>query len=328
MLRSLALVFLCAAIAAPIGATESTEPAGETGPSPEVENLAAFARLYGYVRFFHPSDEAAAIDWDRFAILGVIRVREVPPAGDLLTVMEDLFEPIAPAVRIFPTGGAPEPVPEPENASELTPIAWQHLGVRLPGSPTGFLSKRTNREARFSREVVFGPISQGVDANPYRGKTVRLTAALRASVEGPGNQAQMWLRVDREGGDVGFFDNMDDRPVKDDRWRECEIVGDVAVDAERLLFGFFLLGRGTLMADNVRLSVSDGNGDWVPVEIANPMFEDGVLGESPPGWFGRAPGYVFATADRSPFEGTRSLSISVEPDEVVAEDLFEARPEV
>ena len=25
----------------------------------EVENLRAFAKLYGYVRFFHPSDEAA-----------------------------------------------------------------------------------------------------------------------------------------------------------------------------------------------------------------------------------------------------------------------------
>ena len=328
MLRRLSLVFLCVASVAPIGATEVAEPPDATWPSAEVENLAAFARLYGYVRFFHPSDEAAAIDWDRFAILGVIRVREVPLAGDLLTVMERLFEPIAPAVQIFPTGGTPEPVPEPEKASELTPIAWQHLGVRLPGSPTGFLSKRTYREARFSRDVVFGPISQVVDATPYRGKTVRLVAALRASVEGPGNQAQMWLRIDREGGDVGFFDNMDDRPVTDDRWRECEIVGEVPVDAERLLFGFFLLGRGVLMADYVRLSVSDGDGDRVPVEIANPLFEDGALGAAPPGWFGNAPGYLFATTDRSPFEGNRSLSISVEPDEVVTEDLFDAHPGV
>ena len=27
-------------------------------------NLKAFAKLYGYVRFFHPSDEASDINWD------------------------------------------------------------------------------------------------------------------------------------------------------------------------------------------------------------------------------------------------------------------------
>jgi hypothetical protein len=31
-----------------------------------IEQLRAFAKLYGYVRFFHPSDEAAELDWDSF----------------------------------------------------------------------------------------------------------------------------------------------------------------------------------------------------------------------------------------------------------------------
>ena len=46
----------------------------DSEPQP-VSDLAAFARLYGLVRFFHPSDEASAIDWDRFAVHGVERVR-------------------------------------------------------------------------------------------------------------------------------------------------------------------------------------------------------------------------------------------------------------
>ena len=33
-------------------------------PTPRtVQNLETFARLYGYVRYFHPSNEAAAINW-------------------------------------------------------------------------------------------------------------------------------------------------------------------------------------------------------------------------------------------------------------------------
>ena len=39
----------------------------------QLENITAFNRLYGYVKYFHPSDEAAAIDWDKFAIYGTTR---------------------------------------------------------------------------------------------------------------------------------------------------------------------------------------------------------------------------------------------------------------
>src|SRR5437763_7443924 len=39
-----------------------------------LRNLTAFGRLYGIVRFFHPSDEAAAADWNSFAIDGVRRI--------------------------------------------------------------------------------------------------------------------------------------------------------------------------------------------------------------------------------------------------------------
>ncbi len=36
-----------------------------------LDNLVAFAKLLGYVRYFHPSDQAAATDWNRFASDGV-----------------------------------------------------------------------------------------------------------------------------------------------------------------------------------------------------------------------------------------------------------------
>jgi hypothetical protein len=35
-----------------------------------LRNEIAFARLLGYVRYFHPSDEAAAADWEALAIRG------------------------------------------------------------------------------------------------------------------------------------------------------------------------------------------------------------------------------------------------------------------
>ena len=37
----------------------------------ELDNVAAFARLYGVVRYFFPSDAAASLDWNQFAVDGV-----------------------------------------------------------------------------------------------------------------------------------------------------------------------------------------------------------------------------------------------------------------
>ena len=38
--------------------------------SRKVENLETFAKVYGYVRWFYPSDEAAKINWTNFAVYG------------------------------------------------------------------------------------------------------------------------------------------------------------------------------------------------------------------------------------------------------------------
>jgi hypothetical protein len=49
----------------------------------KLQNMETFARLYGYARWFHPSDEAQEIDWDKFAVLGVQKVENVKSAAEL-----------------------------------------------------------------------------------------------------------------------------------------------------------------------------------------------------------------------------------------------------
>lgn len=86
----------------------------------------------------------------------------------------------------------------------------------------------------------FGNLVQSVDAKQYRGKRIRLKAQLRLGTFDPERPMpfQMWMRVDREGEKMGFFDNMDNRPVLATTWTTAEIVGDVAPDAEALALGF------------------------------------------------------------------------------------------
>jgi hypothetical protein len=97
------------------------------------------------------------------------------------------------------------------------------------------------------------------DATPHRGQIVTLRASVRA---GDAARVQMWLRVDRTGDAMGFFDNMDDRPVVGGGWQDVEIKGLVADDAQRIAFGFLLITGDELWFDDVQLTFPEaGEGD-------------------------------------------------------------------
>jgi len=84
-----------AAPAVPPARATPAAPAAQAAPSPPpaprpqaprplsargLTNLVAFARLLGYVRYFHPSDQAAAADWGSFAAAAVAELDPDPAA--------------------------------------------------------------------------------------------------------------------------------------------------------------------------------------------------------------------------------------------------------
>jgi hypothetical protein len=71
----------------------------------------------------------------------------------------------------------------------------------------------------------------------------------------PEDRAQLWLSVDRPNGKPGFFDNMDDRPVRPPNWTACEIVAEIDRDAQFLDFGVRAIGRGRVWVDDVSFEV-------------------------------------------------------------------------
>jgi hypothetical protein len=114
-----------------------------------------------------------------------------------------------------------------------------------------------------------GYLMQSFNAAPYRGLTVRLRAWLRLEPRPPGDlvtswlrmespekdSAQMWLSVDRENHRSGFFDNMDDRPVRSAEWTRCEIVGAIDEDARFIDIGVMSTGRGRAWVDDVSFEI-------------------------------------------------------------------------
>jgi C-terminal processing protease CtpA/Prc len=297
--------------------------------SQTIENLRAFAKLYGYVRYFHPSDAAAETDWDAFAVYGAGRVLKASGSEELRGVLQELFQPIAPTVQVYPAGEAPAPIIEPDaDTAGMMLVAWQHAGLGIGTSSPAYYSVRLHRRSRVATGSGGAAIlSQAVDATALRGKEIKLTGYVRTAVSGRGNQAQLWLRVDRPSQQRGFFDNMDDRPITGADWQQYEIVGDVADDATRIVFGCFLVGEGIAWIDDMRMWARDSGGEWESVTIENPGFEEVTESGAAQGWStGRgAADYVVETV--RPQEGTRALAIKKETQYFTGQ-LFEERPEI
>ncbi|HEX6100487.1 MAG TPA: S41 family peptidase [Thermoanaerobaculia bacterium] len=107
-----------------------------------LENLIAFTRLYGVIRYFHPSDEAAAADWDAIAVNGAETVEGAADAQQLAARLGDVFLPLAPTVRIAPAA-ALEPAQLPRGVSI---VAWEHHG-QGQGGRAPYTSERVRRDA-------------------------------------------------------------------------------------------------------------------------------------------------------------------------------------
>jgi C-terminal processing protease CtpA/Prc len=100
----------------------------------------------------------------------------------------------------------------------------------------------------------FGNVMQRIDATLLRGRQIKVTASIRVHAVDRGQRAQMWLRVDRPGG-VGAFDNMNNRPVLNESWRDYSIVADIADDAQTINLGLMTFNGVTASWDNVRCEV-------------------------------------------------------------------------
>ena len=112
-------------------------------PQQAIDNAVAFARLYGVVRYFYPSDASANLDWNRFAIHGVKQVRGAGDVRALEASLQRLFSPFGPGIEI---SGKLPPAPAPGSPDNQL-IAWRYLGAGIadPSVPGPYRAKRTRR---------------------------------------------------------------------------------------------------------------------------------------------------------------------------------------
>jgi C-terminal processing protease CtpA/Prc len=288
----------------------------------KIANMESFTRLSGYVRYFHPSDEAANLDWEKFIYYGSKEVESSGNSTDLAQKLNGLFNPIAPSVRIVNGKQAKSfdlKSITPPSRTGMKEITWQHYGL---GNNDGlYKSARTNRTIKIKdpNRPKFAVATNHLDPTALRGKKFRLNGWMKTDVTT--GQGQLWVRVDREGKDRGFFNNMDDRPVRSKVWKSYEITGTVDSDAKGFVFGGFLVGEGKVWLDNFTLEV-ENNGVWEKIPLSNNSFEE----KDTKGWYTEALGYKYETVKDSGADGQQALLIADDSTYEMNTSLFDEKP--
>ncbi len=318
-----------AAPSASLGGTVRGERGAHARASRSVENLSAFARLYGYVRYFHPSDEASAVDWERFAVLGARRVKDASSADVLRRELVGLFARIAPTVRIHLERAAPPltDLAAPSDTQGVDVVAWQHQGVAL-GTIHLYQSHRVGRVSESLRFPAIASFSQGVDVTMHRGKDVRVEAVARAM--GPASRAALTLQVLDA---TGATSVRDETRIASADWQRYGIESHLDPEARWLVVGGVRTGSAALSFDDFRVLVRTGPSDaWTDVPLTDAGFESGA----PPkptmptggsgGWFGIAPGNQFRIQGPDAHRDSRHLTVAKPFTVQRREPLFAERP--
>lgn len=175
-----------------------------------------------------------------------------------------------PAAATSPPIGSPTPPGAPSPASPPSceagnyvadPGSWKRAGSNPAGYDMNaepslqYCAKAgAHMQSRASAaDSTFGTFMDFTSVAPYRGKRVRLRAAVRGA--GLTRWAGLWLRVDGRDGPIAF-DSMQNRPAKvTEDFAPYEVVVEVAADASALAFGVVLSGRGEVWAKEIVIEV-------------------------------------------------------------------------
>lgn len=233
----------------------------------EIENIKAFSELYGYVRWFHPSDEAQQIDWNKFAVYGIQKVEKASTTEDLIDSLNALFLPIAPTLRISKISEEFDLDSSWINRIDSVNhrcIAWQHCGVDL-GAPenVAFSSVRTNRGVKNACKM-WPQLMNYTSAYGLANKKIRVKVSSKSNDKG-----KIGLFITSI--ENYEFPNLPNiiKPIYYDRqhWSTIEASMDLG-EKENVIFGVINESEGEIMVDNFILDVKNDVG-WESVKISN-----------------------------------------------------------
>jgi len=137
--------------------------------------------------------------------------------------------------------------------------------------------------------------SQKLDVAEYEGLPFRVQYWGRKSPSPASANGGMYTRVDKSDGTVGFFENLMYIEALTTEWQRFQINGTFDSLASQLAFGLMAENNGDFYFDDILVEVKV-NGQWQPLPVSNPGFEDPMEHDQ---WGGRDVRYKHFDRDYS-----------------------------
>lgn len=156
--------------------------------------------------------------------------------------------------------------------------------------------------------------NQTIDIQSSVKKKFKVIASVRVESTDPKSWAGVWARVDTKNDEDGFFDNMNDRPVKSKEWQSYTVEGTIDENSKSLSFGGLCLYNGKFYFDKFELLIENAKGVFEPLVVLNSSFETPIKNGDLPKWsFGISKDKIVKvkeykiSSDKSSVDGKNSL---------------------
>lgn len=274
-----------------------------------IDNIHAFTKLYGYARMFHPSDEAATIDWDRFAIFGLQKVAGASDAAELRRILLDLFLPVAPSIEIYQTiNGLKYDLRKivPDDPTDLTIVAWQRLGMSLNENQKFDIYKKARLGRLRIPEIKYTEISRKIDAAKFKGKKLIAKGVFCIDTDFEGYEASFFLDIFRKN---GIRPERKELSLNSDTYKEYILEAQLPDDTSSLKIGCKQTAEGIFFMSGIKLefiNAADGKNEDTYIWD----FEDHELNRQPAWWDLINESAIVEVIDYNSYKGTKCCMIA------------------
>ncbi len=278
--------------------------------SRKVQNIEAFSKLYGYARWFHPSDEAQEIDWDKFAILGVQKIENLNSDKELRDTLFHLFSPIVQGLLISETTFKEQvdlhPL-MPSDTSNNKVVTWQHRGVYLGEKSNIYKSSRTHKMT----DDFYSFFSKSLNnVSDFKGKEIKLTGYFKIKYSDSKGSATLFLcpiSKDEIPKSPAKLLEKNSVNINSTEWKKYEITCRIDNNTDYTLFGGALKNDISLMADNFTISVKNEQKKWERIDDVNMDFESGKIDSNINSWHFDESGHKIAFIENETYSGKFAL---------------------
>jgi C-terminal processing protease CtpA/Prc len=232
-----------------------------------VEKYFSFAKAYGYIKYFYPGDDAATIDWDKFAFYGASYLGN-SSTEKVKNNIESLFFTMAPDIKIH-LKDKPPAVPTSSVQPDAKTVYWQHLGDGKGSIGYPYKSMRVNRPARVLPESTndFATIRMNLPVEQFLGKEIRLNGKILADPVYTGDPSLIIL-IKEKGKDTKRVSSQGQR-ISSETWLPHSITAKIPDSAEQVtLIAQSITLSGSIKFDDLSWAVKEGN-EWQVKELVD-----------------------------------------------------------